>query len=151
MKNFILGSLLLTFAITINAQSPFKGFFKPVSTNLVFANQSAILGGTDIWLFRPSISLTAVAVQFGGGQPVMQTLSSVGTGISYGNFTQIDGKPYCNYSVNVALLTQIKIDGVTSANFGAALTGDVFNKLIGAGVGYIDKHVLLLTSVSISF
>lgn len=81
----------------------------------------------------------------------MQTLSSVGTGVSYGNFTQVNGQPYCNYSLNAALLTQIKLDGVTSTNFGAAITGDVFNKFIGAGVGYIDKHVLFLTSVSVSF
>jgi|YelNatPaOPRAMG01_1025707.scaffolds.fasta_scaffold56367_2 hypothetical protein len=152
MKKLIFGLLFLALAITTQAQSPFKGFFKPVATNPVFTNQSAILGGgTGVWLFRPSVSLTAVAVQFGGAQPVVQSLSSVGTGVSYGNFTQINGQPYCNYSVNAILLTSVKIDGVTSPKFGAAITADAFNKLVGAGVGFVDNHFLFLTSISISF
>jgi hypothetical protein len=63
----------------------------------------------------------------------------------------VDGKAYCNYSVNACLLTEVSLSGEISTSFGAAITADVFNKIIGAGVGYLDKHPMLLLTVSYSF
>lgn len=154
MKKTIWCILVLFITIvSVNAQS-FKGFFKPVTQNTVFNNQSGIFDGVDnkgIWLFRPSVTLTALAIDLKSSNPVSQSLSSVGTGVSYGSFVTVDNKPYCNYSLNALFLTQVKLGEQTTTTFGGALTVDVFNKLIGIGVGYINKSPMLMTTISISF
>jgi hypothetical protein len=136
----------------IEKPGPWKGFFKPVSTVLpkTYSASLSATAATSEWLFRPSVTVTAYAIQF-GPQAQSQSLSSVGTGISYGNFSQVNGQAYCNYSFNALLLTRINIGGQTSTTFGAALTGDVFNKIIGLGIGYINNKAMLLTTLSYSF
>jgi hypothetical protein len=154
MKKLIIITILACMTFFIQAQtSPFKGFFKPakevVQTNYMVS--SDVNAATSHWVFRPSLTLTAVAIQLGGSQPLSQSLKSVGTGISYANFSVVNGNPYCNYSLNASLLTQIVLSGQTSETFGASLTADVFNKVIGAGLGYLNQKVFLLTTISYSF
>lgn len=149
MKKIYFTLAFLLCALFVNAQ-----FFTPVDKVVreKLHRQSFMLTEQtgNVWLIRPSVSLTAVAIQFGEKTEVL-ALNSVGTGISYGKFTLIDGKSYCNFSVNAALLTQVILNEETSLNMGGAIVADVFNKAIGFGVGYLDKHVMLLTTLSYSF
>jgi hypothetical protein len=149
-------TLILLLTVTFaNAQSPWSGFFKPVTTDAVYSQLS--VKGTDdatsgsVWLFRPSATLTAMAIDFSEKPALSKSLSSVGFGLSYGKFTTIDDKAYCTWSANALLLTSIKLGEVESTALGAALTVDVFNKFIGAGVGYLDKSFMFLTTISVSF
>jgi hypothetical protein len=169
VKNFYKGAsiILLFFMLSAgaaNAQSPWSGFLKPIKENQVLKNKmysltessddtNSLTSGT--WLFRPSLSLTAVLVDLKTKD--VETLNSVGTGISYGNFTTTDGTAYCNYSFNASILTQVTISGTTTANFGGAISADVFNKTIGLLIGYLgtsgfaDGHIVIGTSFSYSF
>lgn len=150
----------------INAQSsPWSGFLKPVSENshlklskysLTATDSTYISTTTGTWLFRPSLSLTAVLVDLKTKE--IETLTSVGTGLSYGNYTtSSSGTAYCSYSFNASLLTQVSISGTTTANFGGAISADVFNKTIGLLIGYLgtsgfaDGHIVIGTSFSYSF
>jgi hypothetical protein len=100
-------------------------------------------------LFRPAFVLTAFAIDFSEKPAALTSLTSAGLGISYGKFSTDDA--YCYYSVNALLLTEYKFGGTESVKVGAAITVDAYNKLIGAGVGYINGHVMPLITLSHSF
>lgn len=158
MKKLILLLSIVTITSFVYSQEKpgaFKGFFKPVDA--VINKQNIFMYSFDenvsesVWLFRPSVTLTAVAIDLSSKPAVSKSLSSAGFGISYGKFTTINNEAWCNYSVNALMLTGLKLGDVQQTDFGAALTIDIFNKLIGCGVGYIDKKVILLTTISYSF
>jgi hypothetical protein len=48
-------------------------------------------------------------------------------------------------------LTSVEIGGAQTTKLGGAVTVDVFNKIMGLGIGYIDKKAMLLTTISYSF
>jgi|ERR1035437_2658654 predicted small secreted protein len=150
----------LMFAITINAQNPWHGFGKGIKhimreqqeqlAEALFANPNAVVPTTNIQLlFRPAITLTAFAIDFSQKPANLSSFTSAGFGLSYGKFSTIDA--YCYYSVNALLLTDYKIGGTEGIKVGAAITVDAYNKLIGAGVGYINGHVMPLITLSYSF
>ena len=164
MKKKILTVIaLLMFAITLSAQSTqnhWYGFGTGIKrvmeeqreelAKALFANPKIDIEiSTTQLLFRPSISLTAFAIDFSNKPAALTSLTSAGLGISYGKFSTIDA--YCYYSVNVLLLTEYKFGGTESVKVGAAITVDAYNKLIGAGVGYINGHVMPLITLSHSF
>ena len=144
--------LILLLPTLLHAQG-FRGFFQPADKAIELNTVRSVGAAPNMntWMFRPNVFITASAIQFGGGEPVMVSFKSSGMGISYGNFTTVNDKAYCSYSVNASVLTSVILGGETSTEWGAAVTGDVFNKLIGVGVGYLDGHTLLLLTVSYSF
>lgn len=144
---------LLLIVGSASAQSPWSGFFKPVKLDQIntISLKSTDELSTYAWLFRPSATLTAVAIDFSSGSVKSQSLSSVGLGVSYGKFSTVEDKAYCTYSFNALLLTSVKIGDEQSAALGGAVTVDAFNKLVGFGVGYIDKSLMMLTTISYSF
>jgi hypothetical protein len=154
MKNKLSLIVMMVFiTIGLNAQKPFEGFFKPIQKediNIVNLREYRDLGefNTYSWIFRPAATVTAVAIDFEGNS---HSFSSFGIGLSYGKFTVVDDKPYCNYSFNALLLTGAEIGGEQKTSLGGALTVDVFNKIIGGGIAYIDKKAMLLTTLSYSF
>jgi predicted small secreted protein len=164
MKKKILTIIaLLMFAITLSAQSTkshWYGFGNSIKrvmekqqeelAEALFANPNFALPTTNMqFLFRPTITLTAFAIDFSNKPAALTSLTSAGLGISYGKFSTIDA--YCYYSVNALLLTEYKFGGTESVKVGAAITVDAYNKLIGAGVGYINGHVMPLITLSHSF
>lgn len=160
MKKLITIIALLMFAITINAQqSHWNGFGKSIRhvmqeqqeefARALRVNPNTVVPSKTQLLFRPSISLTAFAVDFSGKSAALTSLTSAGFGLSYGKFSTIDG--YCYYSVNAQVLTSYKIGETQSVNVGAAITVDAYNKMIGAGVGYINNHFMPLITISHSF
>jgi len=141
---------LLLLSGPMYAQSAWDGFFKPVD-EIYQPTQLKSTGESAEWLFRPSVALVANAIDFSSKDPLSISLNSFGMGISYGKYTIVDDKPYCTYSFNGMLLTTIDIGGVTATQMGAALTVDVFDKRIGAGIGFINKSFMLLIPLSYSF
>jgi hypothetical protein len=148
----------------LNAQtgSAWNGFFKPVAQNenfkvLKLSVDSTITSTskTSAFLFRPSVTVTGVLFDLKTKET--QTLTGAGVGVSYGSYTVTNGTSYCNYSFNASLLTQIKINDETTANFGAAVSVDVFNKVVGLLVGYLgtngfaNGHMVVGTTFSYSF
>jgi predicted small secreted protein len=161
MKTKILMTIaFLMFAITINAQNPWHGFGKSIKhvmqeqqeelAKALFANPKInIPTSITQLLFRPAVTLTAFAIDFSEKPANLASFTSAGLGLSYGKFSTEDA--YCYYSVNALLLTEYKIGGTEGIKVGAAITVDAYNKLIGAGVGYINGHVMPLITLSHSF
>lgn len=157
-KKPILTVALLLVGITfLNAQSPWNGFFDPVSQAV---NQSYLMkadgesSGEGVFKFRTSFSLTALAIDLSEQAPVATSLSAAGLGLSYGKYiTTSDDKPYCKYSINAAFLTKMQFGESTDAKLGISVTGDVFNKILGVGPGvYFDAGKpkwLLLFNVAV--
>lgn len=160
MKKLITIVALLTFAITINAQNPWHGFGKGIKHVMLEQqeqlakelriNPNAVVPTSNTQLlFRPAITLTAFAIDFSQKPANIASFTSAGIGLSYGKFSTIDA--YCYYSINALLLTDYKIGGTEGVKVGAAITVDAYNKLIGAGVGYINNHIMPLITLSYSF
>jgi predicted small secreted protein len=161
MKKKILTIIaLLMFAITLSAQSSWYGFGRGIKKVMqdqkeqlakeLRANPNITLSlSTTQLLFRPVITLTAFAIDFSNKPATLASLTSAGFGLSYGKFSTEDA--YCYYSVNALLLTEYKIGGTEGVKIGAAITVDAYNKLIGAGVGYINNHIMPLITISHSF
>lgn len=161
-KKILIIIALLIFAITLNAQksSPWHGFGKSIhsvmqeqqeklATSLrVNPNTVVPITKTQL-LFRPSFTLTALAVDFSQKTAAFTSLTSAGFGISYGKFSTTDG--YCYYSFNALVLTSYKIGDAESVKMGGAITFDAYNKLFGAGVGYLNGHIIPLLTISHSF
>jgi hypothetical protein len=152
--------LLLCINITSSAQGSFHNFWKSTKHCIVLDPSAAklnILTDTTIdyiskWSFKPAATLTAVAIDVSDiKNSLSQSLSSIGLGLRYGNYETVDNTAYCNYSFNALLLTSIKIGETTSTKLGGAITVDVFNNLLGGGIGYINNKLLLLTTISYSF
>jgi hypothetical protein len=153
--------------VGLNAQTgnPWKGFLKPVALNENFKVSKLKVDSTattvttattsTTFLFRPSVAVTGVLFDLKTKET--QTLTGAGIGISYGSYTVTNGVSYCNYSFNASLLTQVKINSTTTANFGAAASIDVFNKVVGLLVGYLgtsgfaNGHMVVGTTFSYSF
>lgn len=167
-KKILLIVALLLCIVTLNAQSPWRGFTKPVksviredaeqirdknllSVNKYGFNSDSIIVAPDAYMFfRPAFIITFAAIDFYEKPAVVKSLESAGIGISYGKFSAKDNG-YCLYSINALLLTSYKVGGVESVKLGGAITADVFNKLIGGGVGYIDGRFMPLITISYSF
>ena len=160
MKKTILISLIAIFSIgLIQAQvNPWSGFFTPVQK--VFPNvekaklsnfRATSTSDSIVWLFRPVMNLTALAVSFNNGTAVTQPLSAVGTGVSYAKFIPVNGQPYAQYSINALLLTNVNLSGSQLSGLGGAVTFGVFNNFISAGVGYLNNKVLALVNIGVSF
>ena len=163
MKKKILTVIaLLMFAITLSAQttkSHWYGFGMGIKhimeeqqeqfTKELRVNSHAVAPSITQFLFRPAFTLTAFAIDFSEKPANLTSLTSAGFGISFGKFSTEDA--YCYYSVNALLLTEYKIGGTESVKIGAAITVDAYNKLIGAGVGYINNHIMPLITISHSF
>ena len=148
MKKTIIITLLCLLAIAGFSQSPFHGFFKPKTALTVHYLKADNQASTSIWLFRPELSMTALAIQLGGSEPVVQSFNSIGSGISYANIDNSTG--YCNYSFNAMLITKVNIGNISAVNFGGALTFDVYNKFISLGISYVSGHTYLISQISYS-
>ena len=151
MRDIVSVIMLLFLFSTANAQRPWNGFFKPVDSIIKTIERSDNWESQNNWMFRPYLSLTGWAVQFGGGKAKINALNSVGLGISYDRLSNINDKAYCDLSVGVSFLTQVELNDVINIKPGLAGTVSVFDKRFGVGIGYLDKHPMLLLNFSYSF
>ena len=160
MKKLLTLTLLL---IAVNGYSQKNGFLRPVPNDLF---ELDITTDRDItsdyvpskWLVRPIVTISAM--QFNFTKPVTtNTLSSLGTGISYQHFILQNGKPYANYGINLLFLFGQESYcpsgddcGVYVSQLSIALTGMLW-QYINVGIGYNipEKMPFILTGVSYSF
>jgi hypothetical protein len=136
----------------LNAQNKFSGFFRPIDE--VVQNKTIERGGeitNHELIFRPAVVINAYALNLSEKSPVSTSFQSAGLGLSYGDYSTVNDKAYCNYSVNALIMTGITIGDNTKANIGFGLTFDVFDKFIGVGAAFIDKDFYLMLPISISF
>jgi hypothetical protein len=147
MKKLFTLSLFLLLAAGASAQS-FEGFFKPVPNDIVATSKAM---GTNTWLFRPVVALTAM--QFNLTNPVeVAALSSLGTGLSLVRFTEQNGEPYAQFGVNALILFSANPGGVELTKLSLAATITALQYVnVGAGYTFADKRFFILTGVTINF
>ncbi len=144
--------MLIGFAGIASAQGPFNGFFKPTDENIKVAASRAdvpLKSVQDVWLMRPYVYITAQAYNI--KDKTTGSLIAQGLGISYGKYSTVNEKAWCNLSVNASLLTQVQIGDVVDMKFGGAISVGLFDNLLSIGAGYVDKNFLLLLGVGYTF
>jgi len=147
MKKLFIFSFILLLAMSAGAQS-FEGFFKPVPKDVVATSKAM---GTNAWLFRPVVALTAM--QFNLTNPIqVEAFSSLGTGLSLVRFTEQNGEPYAQFGVNALILFSENPGGVevTKVSLAATITALQYVN-VGAGYTFADKRFFILTGVTINF
>ena len=151
MKRLIILLVLMAFAVTLTAQSPFNGFFKPSKAISFEAKYS--LGAMTVtsgkWLFRPQVAITAVQINLKTREAM--TFNSAGMGIGYNHFANFQGEAFNDYGFNFLLLIGKNIES-SEATFSVAA---VVNALGWINLGPIydvsNNKFGLLTGVSLKF
>ena len=139
----------------VQKQNPWSGFFKPVDKNLFL--KRAYETGTEqsLWLFRPSVELTALQLipsKENGKVFDVSSFKSIGMGISYQHFTTINGLPYNNYGFNVFALFDAIPSETTAINISGAVTVSALQYLnLGGGYNIGLKKFFLLAGIQYNF
>ena len=150
MKRIIV-ILLLLLPLTVMAQQPFKGFFKPVPDNL-FKDRAV---GTSVWYFRPAVTVTAMKFTYihQEGQPFeLSAFQNAGVGLSYQHFINNEGTSYNDFGVSALFLFRAIAGETTNADLSLAGTVNLWQYInVGAGYDFTNKKVFFLTGVTYSF
>ena len=151
MKKIVLFLSIAFLAVSINAQS-FKGFFKP--TELRFQENNNLKSATiDVkssqWAFSPAVFITANAVEFTGGVAITKPLSSLGTGISFSNYINVNGVPYAQFNVSALVMTNINLNGTSLTSIGGGIVAGAFNGLFNVGGAILGGKTYLLLGTQI--
>ena len=137
------------FGISLNAQS-FKGFLKPVPDNILARNP-----GHSEWLFRPSVTITAMKYTYihEEGKPFeVSSFSEIGVGLSYQHFIDNEGALYNNYGFSLLFLFKAVPGETNEPGISLAGTVNVLQYInLGAGFDLTNKKVFLLTGIIYSF
>lgn len=156
MRRFVFILVFTAVGCILFAQSPFKGFFKPVDkdcfeVDISIDQETKVSQMSPFWLFRPIVTVSAM--QFILENPVkVTTLNSLGTGISYSHFINQDGLPYQNFSANLLILFGAEIADITPVELSLAGTVTLWQNIsFGAGYNFADRRAFILTGVSFNF
>jgi hypothetical protein len=153
MKTIKILVVLLFAGLAVQAQS-FKGFFKPVEQNKALKAQYEATASTSTWLFRPTIGISAVKMQYVGGEQsfISTSCQTLGTGISYQKFIDQNGSPYCQLAVNGLVMYNLDFNGSKPVNLGIGATVGVFNNLVSGGLGwdFNQKYPFILLNFSLN-
>lgn len=148
--------LALLLSVLLIGLMGYSQMFKPLSKVVPYEIKSKGISPVEgdvilpsVWLPRIAASVSALSVNLSEKGAISKPLSALGFGCSYGKYVVANDKPYCMFSINALLITQIKVGEEYSPKLGGAVTFDVLNKFIGLGVGYVDKSALLLINVSL--
>ena len=161
-KLFILLTFVLCSLTTFAQTSPFEGFFKPVPKDL-FKNpvyNSTYLKGVDtttksgVWLLRFDVEITAIQLAYNKNLKtwISSPLSSVGPGIGYKHYTNLNGVPYNDFGVNAILLLGYNWNRLSEAS--VSLVGTVnFLEYVNVGGGYdfVNKAPVILLGTTLKF
>jgi hypothetical protein len=150
MKKFLI-VFFLTLSVLSFGQSPFRGFFKPVPKSIQTVDGSIKADASNYWLFRPMVTISAM--QFTFGDPVMvQSFSSLGTGITYSHFITQNSEPYANFGANLMVLFTQDINALEPAKLSVAGTVSILQYLnFGGGYSFSSGKLFLLTGVQYNF
>lgn len=159
-------SLLLLFFIFLSmiasAQSPFKGFFKPLPKDLFknnAYNSTYFKGVTDslktgIWIFRFDATITAIQLKYNKELKtwVSSPLNSAGPGIGYKHYISVDGKPYNDFGINALALLGYNWSKIDEAAISIVGTVNFLNNInIGGGYDFTNHAPVIVLGATISF
>ena len=137
--------------------NPWNGFFRPVDKSL-FNISSAREGqgqGQSVWLFRPTVEITALQLIPSAAPGKMFDVSSfqsVGMGLSYQHFISVDGLPYNNYGFSFLLLFDAIPRETVALNISPTVTVSALKIMnFGAGYHFGLKKPFLLTGLIYAF
>jgi hypothetical protein len=151
MKKLLI--LLAFVAITISgfSQSKWDGFFKPV-TPQQFQNYlkgvSAV--NANVWLFRPAVSIAATMVTYDNTtkQWNATAFNSVGMGIGYQHYIDLNGIPYNNFGFNALVFVNATPDA--SLSFAGTVSALKFID-VGAGINTGTRNFFALLGIRYNF
>jgi hypothetical protein len=158
MKKLILSlALICVMLLSVEAQSRWDGFFRPVTLDKV-VSLDGDKAGTSAWLFRPAVTVAATVFNLGfkedGTFDGVQAsyLSKTGLALSFAHYIDNEGEAFNNYSINGMLL--LPTDGTTNAAL--AVTASAYR--VNAGFGYniikessFKENIFFLTGVQFTF
>jgi hypothetical protein len=137
MKRIILICTLLIFGITLSAQGPFSGFFKPTVDKKLLIQKESILAAKAITapvvLFRPVVNVNFIEVTKStveGETLTTKSLSRGGMGLSLAFFKGAEN----TFSINVLALTPLNYSDGTKFNVSPAIAIEGL-KILSVGVG----------------
>jgi hypothetical protein len=165
-KFLIIGIVLSAFSVQSQAQyltprgeepakkvSPWNGFFKPVD-NSIF-NIKAPSAGRSVWLFRPTVEISAMQLipsEVEGKIFDVSSFQSVGMGVSYQHFVEYNSEPYNNYGVNLLVLFDAIPRETTSLNLSTVVSISALEFMnFGVGYNFGMKKPFLLTGLIYNF
>ena len=138
------------------SQKAFDGFFQPMSAQRFdrMVATKALDGTPKLWLFRPVVSITAMKLIYDKElkQVNSSSFTSIGTGIGYQHYINVDGLPYNNFGFNLLMLYEAIPTETTKS--GISLAGTVSAlKFIDVGIGFdFDvKQVFGLMGIKYNF
>jgi hypothetical protein len=160
MKKLIIVCMLIVGSFVANAQTnPFKGFFKPVENDL-FTNPDVMkFRGVDtlktgVWMFKFDAEITAVQLLYNKTDKkwTASPLSSAGPGIGYRHYIQYNGKPYCNFGVNLLALVGYDWTEVSTANLSLVTTVTFLDYInVGGGYNFGEKSPMIIMGAIVKF
>ena len=142
-------ALCCSVIIALQAQDKvLGGFFRPVDKDMFKADSRS----ASVWLFRPVVTITAMQFNFVKPEVTVNSLGSLGTGISYSHFVEANGEPYCNYAFNILALFGTDVADVSPVELSIAGTVTAFQYLnFGAGYNFKERNFFLLTGIQYNF
>ncbi len=157
MKRLLIGLALIIVAIGVSAQSPFRGFLRPVTSEAFTHGDRAV---TSQFLIRPTVNVSAALLKWDNTLKKVYNLSfaRIGLGLSYAHFIEVEGVPYNNYSINGMLLLPTGTE-IAYFSLGATFAAlDIHGFSVSAGPLYdfnklrpFVENIGLMTGVQVTF
>lgn len=137
MKKLLITFALVVLTLTVSAQSPFRGFFQPVTADQFAVGDKALTGTL---LIRPEFTIAGPVfkpVYIDGKFTSFETsvVSRIGFGGSYSLYKLVNGEPYNVYS----FAAQLSLATQERPNMGILVTAsafDFYGLSPAIGVGY---------------
>ena len=152
--------LLLAFS-AVQAQSAWKGFFKPINGSIFdqprkmytksFGNLKSadtVIVMPSAWKFHPAVSITGVELEYNKSAAKLESLPlslSGGVGISYLYFINDNGVPYSPFGVSAFVF----FDGNGACAVGTISALQYLN--FGGGYNFATKHGLFMIGLQYNF
>ena len=158
-KILIIFFLAILSGISLMAQSPWNGFWKPINRALFLPVETIdrdlrVDETTSFWLFRPQISLAAMKLTFSGDSKIfdMESFSAMGLGISYSHFVSVNNLPYNNFSINGTLLFDTKLTEIEPLKISPLISITAYRYLnLGIGFDFGVNKLFILTGINWNF
>ena len=136
--------------------NPWSGFFRPVDKTIFnMRAATADAGKQSVWLFRPTVEVTALQlIPSTSSEKVFDVSSfqSVGMGLSYQHFIEYNGQPYNNYGFNFLVMFDAIPRETTALNLSLAAAVSALEFMnFGVGYNFGMKKPFLLTGLTYNF
>jgi len=137
--------------------SPWDGFFRPMSMQQ-FDRLVAARGDKSInpklWVFRPVVEVSAIKLSYDKElkQVSSASFTSMGFGLGYQHYINIDGLPYNNFGFNLLMLYTAIPTETTKSGISLAGTVSALKFLdVGLGFDFDIKQVFGLMGIKYNF